>query len=271
MAPEGDEGCCDVVGLLAVPVALTVTTAVAALSSLADPSALAPMADRAAACPTLLEAAALSNRPGGGLLHGDIDGDGFSDTVSIRYALNAPSSCGFLLVVETRRGALAVRVPESNKTQAVPVREWPWREPFVAAVVRLGAHGSQVVVARESGASVVNVSLYGIIGVKLKLLRFHPAVYRDELSLFGTVGTGSTNVQCVQGGPMIVLGVAPTNGTGTRSVFSTSAYRLGHNGFTLTKTRTIVGADTHIYALAHRAGFDRLPFTGCTLARGRRL
>jgi len=251
-------------------VALVVAAALAALSSPADPLVLASMADRAA-CPTLPKAAALSKRPGGGLLHGDIDGDGFSDTVSIRYALNAPSSCGFLLVVETRRGALAVRVPESYKTQALPIKEWPWPEPFVAAVVRLGAHGSQVVVAREHGASVANVSLYGIIGRRLKLLRFHPAVYQDELSLFGTVGTGSTNVQCVQGGPMIVLGVAPTNAAGTRSALSKSVYGLGRNGFTLTRTRTIVGTEAHIYALAHGAGFDSLPFTGCTIARGRRL
>jgi len=252
-------------------VALILAAALAALSSRAYPSGLASMADHAAACPTLSDAGALSKRPGGGLLHGDIDGDGFSDTVSIRYALNAPSSCGFLLVVETRRGALAVRVPESYKTQALPVKEWPWPEPFVAAVVQLSAQRSQVVVAREHGASVANVSLYGIIGGKLTLLRFHPALYRDELSLFGTTGTGSTNVHCIQGGTMIVLNVAPTNAAGTRSAFSKSAYRLGRDGFTRTGTRTIVGTDAHIYALAHRSGFDSLPFTGCTVARGRRL
>jgi hypothetical protein len=207
----------------------------------------------------------------GGLLHADIDGDGFSDTVSVRYALNAPSSCGFLLVVETRRGAFAVRVPESYKTPDMPVREWPWREPFVAAVVGLGGHRSQVVLAREEGASVVNVSLYGITRGKLKRLHFHPAVHQDEVSLFGTVGTGSTNVYCRRGGPMIVLGVAPTSATGKRFAFSKSTYRLGRYGFALTGTRTTIGTAAQVWALADRSSFDSLPFTGCTLARGRRL
>src|SRR6266508_4750120 len=178
MSPDGDEGCSDFKRSLTLLLALGFAASLTALSRHAEPSALASLTDRISACPRLSDAWMLSRRPGGGgVLHADIDGDGLSDTVSVRYALNAPSSCGFLLVVETRRGALAVRVPESYKTQALPIKEWPWPEPFVAAVVRLGAHGSQVVVAREHGASVANVSLYGIIGRRLKLLRFHPAVY----------------------------------------------------------------------------------------------
>jgi hypothetical protein len=137
--------------------------------------------------------------------------------------------------------------------------------------VRLGVHRSQVVVAREEAAAVVNVSLYGITGGKLKLLHFDPAVYRDELGLFGTVGTGSTNVHCQRGGPMTVLGIAPTSAAGKRFAFSESTYRLGRNGFALTRTLKVVGTDARILALAHRSGFDSLPFMGCTLARGRRL
>ncbi len=272
MSPDGDEGCSDFKRSLTLLLALGFAASLTALSRHAEPSALASLTDRISACPRLSDAWMLSRRPGGGgVLHADIDGDGVSDTVSVRYALNAPSSCGFLLVVETRRGALAVRVPESYKTQDMLVKEWPWREPFVAAVVRLGEHRSQVVVAREEGAAVVSVSLYGITSGKLSLLHFHPAVYLDELSLFGTVGTGSTNVHCQPGGPMIVLGLAPTSATGKRFAFSRSTYRLGRNGFALMGTRTTIGTDVQISALAHRSGFDSLPFTGCALSRGRRL
>ena len=244
----------------------------AALCSSASPLGVAASAaERAAACPTRSQAAALPRRPGGGLLRGDIYGDGYSDTVSIRYALGAPSSCGFLLVAETRRGARSVRVPESYKAEDLSVNQWPWREPFVAAIVRLGVRGSQIVVAREEGASVVDVSLYGIVDGKLRLLRFQPAVYQSELSLFGTVGTGSTNVRCLRGGALIVLSVSPTTATGKRFEFSRSTYRLGRHGFTRTGTRTVVGTDAYISALAQRSGFNRLPFTGCTVARGQRL
>jgi hypothetical protein len=255
---------------LTVLVALGLGVGLTALSSPAQTSGLASAAGRIGACPALSHAEALSTRPGGGVLHADVDGDGFGDTVRIRYAPSAPSSCGFLLVVEMHRVALAVRVPESYKAENLPVRKWPWREPFVAAIVRLAPHRSQIVVARESGASVVNVSLYGVVGGRLRLLLFHPARYRAELPLGGTVGTGSTNVQCRRGGPLIVLSVGPTSATGKRYAFWKSTYRLGLHGFSLTGKRTIVGTDRHISALAHRAGFDSRLFASCTLARGRR-
>jgi hypothetical protein len=255
-------------------IVLTVLAVAAALAAFAS-TARAPAAtaaDRAAGCPASSDAGALPRRPGGGgRLRGDIDGDGYSDSVSIRYALNAPASCGFLLVVKTGRRELAVRVPEMYKAQDRTVKEWPWREPFVAAVVRLAPHREQVVVAREEGASVVEVSIYGIAGRSLVPLSFHPALYRNELSLFGTAGTGSTNVHCVPGGPMIVLGVAPTSATAKQLAFTQTVYRLGRDGFSSTRTHRVVGTGAHISALAHRSGFDALPFTGCTLARGRRL
>src|SRR6266508_3148713 len=102
MSPDGDKGCSDLMRLLIVLLALGLAIPSTALSSPAYTSGLASLADRASACPSLADAGTLSRRPGGGLLHADIDGDGFSDAVSVRYALDAPSSCGFLLVIETR-------------------------------------------------------------------------------------------------------------------------------------------------------------------------
>jgi hypothetical protein len=66
-------------------------------------------------CPKLSEAANLPQRPGGGVLRGDIDGDGVRDRVTIHYAPRARASCGFVLVVETRRRTLAARVPQTYK------------------------------------------------------------------------------------------------------------------------------------------------------------
>jgi hypothetical protein len=128
------------------------------------------------------------------LLRGDVDGDGVRDRVSIRYAAKALASCGFLLVVETRSKTFAARVPEEYKPpEDLPVSQWPFAEPFVALIVRLNAYRSQVVVARSHGAAVVNVSLHGIVAGRLAQLRFSPKLYADQLSLFGTVGTGDTN------------------------------------------------------------------------------
>jgi hypothetical protein len=229
------------------------------------------VADHAGACPSLSRAATLPRRPGGGLLRGDVDGDQRPDEVSVRYAVNAPASCGFLVVVETRRGVFAVRVPESYKRENLSTGAWPWREPFVAAIVQLGTRGAQVVVARDHGASVVGVSIYGIVGGELARLTFKPRLYRDELSLFGTAGTGSTNVRCLRHGPLIVLGMWPASASGKRLGFSRTSYSLHADSLTRTGTRATTGAPRRIDALAHRSGFDHLPFTGCTIARGRRL
>jgi hypothetical protein len=85
-------------------------------------------------------------------------------------------------VVRTRTQVLAARVPEWYKPpQDVRIREWSFPEPYLAAVVRLDAHRSQIVVARSHGASVAKVSLYGIAGGRLVLLRFRGSYDPNEL------------------------------------------------------------------------------------------
>jgi hypothetical protein len=237
---------------------------------LAVGSTTAAAAGTATQCPRQSQAPLLPRRPSGGLLRGDIDGDGQPDRVSIHYAKRAPTSCGFFLIVETRHGAYSLRVPESYKTRDMPVSQWPWREPYVAMIVQL-THGAQIVLARERGAAVVNVSLYGIVAGKLALLHFGPAPYQDELPLFGTVGTGASNVRCTRRGPLTVLSQGPRSATGKRWFFSRSNYQLTGDRLSLTHTHTITGTATHINATAERSGFNALPFTGCIIARGRRL
>jgi hypothetical protein len=223
-------------------------------------------------CPRLSQAGFLPARSGGGRLQGDIDGDGRPDRVSIRYAPKAAASCGFLLVVETQERVLAVRIPEWYKPpQDLPIRKWWLPEPYLARIVQLQPHRDQIVVARSEGAANKNVSLYGLVAGRLERLRFRPSMYEDELSLFGTVGTGVTNVRCVRGGPLIVLNEWPTSATGTRWSAARRTYRLVGGILLRATSRTITGPERRIATQARTWGFDALPFTGCTTARGRRL
>ena len=223
-------------------------------------------------CPKLSEAANLPHRPSGGLLRGDLDGDGVRDSVSIRYAATARASCGFLLVLETRSKTFAARVPEGYKPpQELPVRQWPFAEPYVALIVRLSHYRSQIVVARWHGAAVANVSLHGIVDGRLKQLHFSPKLYADQLSLFGTVGTGDTNARCRWGGPLIILSRGPTSATGERWGFHRTEYRLAGGRFMTIRTRSAVVPQAATTNVSRRWGFEVRPFTGCAVARGRRL
>jgi len=115
------------------------------------------------------------------------------------------------------------------------------------------------------------VSFIGIVRGKLVLLPFQPREYADKLSLFGSVGTGMTNARCSRGGPLVVLGLGPTSYTGKRWFFTRTEYRLAGGRLRETRGRTIRSSRRRIESFAHAQGFDALPFTGCVIARGRRL
>jgi hypothetical protein len=225
------------------------------------------------ACPRLGDAARLPLRPGGSPLQADVDGDGRRDSVAVRYAPRARASCGFVLVVKAGSRVFAVRVPESYKPpQDLRIRDWPFPEPYLAAAVKLDADRSQIVVARSHGASVANISLYGVVDGTLVPLRFHPRTPDDQLSLFGTVGTGSTYARCVRGGPLIVMEIRPRDSSGRRWSAQRSKYRLVGAGFWRIRTLTVNGSRRKIDALARRWKMGVVaPFTGCVVARGRRL
>jgi hypothetical protein len=103
------------------------------------------------------------------------------------------------------------------------------------------------------------------------LLPFQPREYADELSLFGSVGTGVTNARCSRGGPLVVLGLGPTDYTGQRWFLARTEHRLAGGRLRKTRSRTIRSARRRIESFAHAEGFDALPFTGCVIARGRPL
>ena len=221
-------------------------------------------------CPRLADAASLPLRPGAGVLRGDVDGDSRTDRVTIRQSARASASCGFLLVVDTGSRVLAARVHESYKPrETLTVGEWPFAEPYVAALVSLGGRGLQIVLAREHGASNVQVSLHGVVGGRLVQLRL-PDLH-GWLSLFGSVGTGETMARCSPGGPLVLVSSWPANLRGTRWSVSMSEYRLVRDAFVRTSSRILTGSPRWAAAQAHRWGIDAMPFSGCTVARGRRL
>src|SRR6266536_2563710 len=227
----------------------------------------------AAKCPSLSKASHLPYRPGGGRLRGDVDGDGRRDEVSIRYAPSAPARCGIVLVVEKRSKNFAIRVAWEYKPGfgKIAARDGWTPEPFVAAIVQLDPSKAQIVVARDHGAANASVSFIGIVRGKLAVLPFQPREYADELSLFGTVGTGVTNARCRRGGPLILLSVGPTSYTGKRWFFTRTEYRLAGGRLRKTRSRSITSMRERIEAFARARGFDALPFTGCVIARGHRL
>lgn len=175
-------------------------------------------------------------------------------------------------MVETAKGPHAVRVPEWYKPpRDLATRKWPFADPYLAAIVRLAPRKSQVVVSRWHGASVAEISLYGIVRGKLVALGFEPHRYRNELSLFGTVGTGVTNVRCGRHGVLSVLGEGPVDATGKRSFAKRSLYRLAGRTLRLDRTQRMVSSSARADAQARRWGIDALPFTGCSVRRGKSL
>jgi hypothetical protein len=215
-------------------------------------------------------------RPGqlrrrGGALRADVDGDGRRDLVTIRADPRAPASCGFYLDVATRRGHLQSAVPEGYKPpQDLKVSEWPFADPYVAAIVGLGRRGAQVVVTRWHGAATVDVSIYGVVGGRLRLLRFPPP--RDTtLSLFGTVGTGDVHARCRRGGPLIVSGIVPLDQAGHRWRLDRTEYMLSGGRFRVTRRASLTVREVEVPRAARRWRLYAPAFAGCTVARGRRL
>ena len=207
----------------------------------------------------------------GGALRADVDGDGRRDFVTIRADPRAPASCGFYLDVATGGRHLSTRVPAGSKPpHELPVSQWPFADPYLAMIVQLGPRGAQVVVSRWHGAATVEVSLYGVVGGRLRLLRFPPP-RATMLALFGTVGTGDAHARCRRGGPVIVSSILPLDQAGHRWRLDRIDYVLSRGRFQVARRRSVTVREVQVAEVARRWRLYARPFAGCALARGRRL
>jgi hypothetical protein len=135
-----------------------------------------------------------------------------------------------VLVVETRAKVFALPVAWEYEPGLGNVRARDvWTpEPYLAAIVQLDPRRSQLVIARNHGASNAFVSFVGIADGKLVLLPFRPREYGTQ-------------------------------------------YRLTEGLLQRTSSTTTTASRKRINTLSRQAGMDALPFTGCAIARGRRL
>jgi hypothetical protein len=223
-------------------------------------------------CPTLASAATLPVRPGAGVVVGDVAGDGYRGRASIRYAAGARSSCGYFLVVTTRSGTVAVRVPVSYKDTTPRIHSdgsWLSAEPYLEASIQVGSGGrTQFVVARDHGASNVTSTISGLLGDKFRAIPFLRTPYdatTTDVSLYG-FATASSDIRCQRGGTLTRMYDQTESLTERR--FWQQTFRLTADGFRLVSSRRTVGKAGAIAALENRAGLGHGSFTGCLVAKG---
>jgi hypothetical protein len=227
--------------------------------------------DQPRVCPRIHAAAELPLWKESPVLHADVDGDGHTDTVGIHIARRANAACAFVLVVETGRRTYAARVAEPFDKLDGTVATWNVPQPFVAALVQLTPHGAQIVVERWAGASVASTNLFGIVGDRLQVLEFPGSYGGVDLDLFGTVGTGDTEARCLRGARLILTFRESTDGSGKRWRYSRWDYALRAARFVRVAVRSAIVPNARLAAADHAWRVDAPTFSGCLVARGRRL
>jgi hypothetical protein len=217
----------------------------------------------ASACPPVSTAPQLPVRPGGIVLRGDVDGDGLRDVVSIRMAGAARMTCGFFLVVRSRRTRLAVRVPELYK----PPNDWSsaefarWAdEPYLLGLVALEPKGLGVLVARSHGASTSEATLFVVRATQLVAVRV-------PFEFGGSVGTAVTQADCLRPRTRaLVLTWVEL----WRWRFHREVDRLEGTRLRRLRSRSFAVPATRGQRLMTRWHVSGSPFPSCTTVRGRR-
>jgi hypothetical protein len=217
----------------------------------------------ASACPPLSAAPQLAPRPGGVVLRGDVDGDGLRDVVSIRMAGAARMTCGFFLVVRSRRTRLAVRVPELYK----PPNDWSsaefartFAEPYLLGLVALDPKGLGVLVARSHGASTTEATLFVVRAARL-------VAVRSPFEFGGSVGTAVAQVDCLRprARTLVFTWVELSRWRFRREVDRLEGTRLRR-----LRSRSFAVPAARGPRLMTRWHVSGPPFPGCTAVRGRR-
>src|SRR5262245_11871427 len=225
-----------------------------------------------AGCPSHAQIASLPRWRFGGLLRADVDGDKRPDTVTVRVARWADGRCAFYLAASTSRGfysrMLGPWTLQMSKNDVnVPMRrgEWPAAFPHVEEIADLGGGGNVVVLSVGEGAANLGISFFGMSGGKPRLLRVGGA---PSMWPGGTV-MDQEELACPRGGPLQVLDFdnVATRKHPNRWSFSRRTYRLHGGSFVAVAHRTLYGSNARMYAAAKRAGIQKAPLRGCSLAR----
>lgn len=205
-----------------------------ALAAIASSTAAASVSH--AACPSAAHASALPRWRTGGSLHG----------ATIRYAPNAPVRCGFFLVV----GRYAYPIEETVENTQVLGKDWVVKEPTIDAVLDLGTGHDVFVVATWAGAANLFVGLFTVDAGRLVRVTIGG---QRELSLYGSLGTGSLYATCNHRGTLTTY---VSNGTAKRLAATT--YRLRGDRFVRVSARSASGpGSTHQFAGCVVAGAVR--------------
>jgi hypothetical protein len=229
------------------------------LGSPSQPAALS----RFAPCPRLQQAPSLPLRPHGGLLRGDVDGDGRRDRVTIHYAPRARATCGFLVVVKTRHRTYAAVLPAPDKGIVRTARDYArtYPEPALGALVRIRHQGSTVVVPISHGASTVQAKPYWIYRGRLV------AAY-SGFTFYGSIAANN-QVECYQSaGSGIVVETAewPFDASGKRWGFARTFLHARRGRLKVTAKWSSVVGQAAADRLARRWHLGEPPFRSCTVA-----
>jgi hypothetical protein len=243
-------------------VRLCLALAAAAFFAAAHADAAPP---KFAPCPRPADATHLPLRPGSHMLHGDVDGDGTRDRVTVHYAKWARSSCAFLVTVETSHATHAAVAPAYGKgiveSGYEHAREYP--EPALGSLVRIRKQGLVVMVALSHGASTVQVRPYWVARGRL-------VAPRRDLIAWGSIAENN-QVNCYRGagsGLIVETNEWIADDAGTRWGFLRTVSRLTDRGLLRLKRTNLTVRSKKAHALERRWYLGGRPFFSCTAAGG---
>lgn len=216
-------------------------------------------------CPSAARIKGLPRWKAGGVVRGDVNGDGRRDAVSIRIDRWAPARCAFYLRVATGRSEhtleLGSLVGNIGKQANAPIRSWEWTDPAVEAIVDLGGRGNLIALLDNEGAADDFVDFVGLSHGRFRVIRM-------GLDLGGPM-TYVARASCSRGGPLRHWEVfnAWTKKRPNRWAFTIDAYRRHGWRLTAVTHKTKYGSYRKMWQAANRAGIPSKALVGCSLAR----
>jgi hypothetical protein len=189
------------------------------------------------------------------VLHGDIDGDGTTDSASTHARITPDGSCRARLIVETDRRVYRTTIAPLTGLLLVP--------PALAGLIRIRpGHRLDVAVIVWVGASTGFLDVYALHGQRLRRLSLQAHAYA------GSIGQRS-GVDCVrQHGARLVASWASINRTGSRYVVERDFYGV-RGGSLRPLSRLTERFRLPVDAIGRFPEFAALvPFPSCTVVRG---